>query len=326
MRVHRRQRALDLVIVAAVVALGAVALADALHDGTRGAPTTPTTSEGGAPKLAGVDAPGLIAVTLPGACELRAFDVRSGRMLELPGLETSCELLAPRFGTRIAYGVPGDGGATRRFRILDLRRPGTVSGEYVTVAPFAWSPDGSALAWCDGPRSGFERSFGQRPERLDHCPRAYDPSGATASVDERHRIVIRGRPLLKVRGSVWELAWGVDGSLAVLVDGGRIDRYVRGRLAGAASLRHSTLEQPLTLAPDNCAALAVGSGIVRLVDLGCFEGRTARIFDGVYADWSPDGEWIAVAEPDAVVFHRVVGDEASVRWNLAVGQLVWLGG
>ena len=317
-------------IVAAVVALGVVALADALHDGIRGAPTTSTTGEGLTPMFARVDALGLIAVTLPGSCELRAFDVRSGRMLELPRRETSCELLAPRFGTRMAYGVPGDGGATRRFRILDLRRPGTVSGEYVTVAPFAWSPDGSALAWCDGPRSGFERSFGRRPERLDHCPRAYDPSGATASVDERHRIVIRGRPLPKVRGPVGEFAWGVDGSLAVLVDGRRIDRYVRGRLAGAASLPHSTRELPLTiaadLAPDNCAALSVGYGIVRLVDLGCFEGRAARIFDGVYADWSPDGEWIAVAEPDAVVFHRVVGDETSVRWNLAVGQLVWLGG
>jgi hypothetical protein len=46
----------------------------------------------------------------------------------------------------------------------------------------------------------------------------------------------------------------------------------------------------------------------------------------VYADWSPDGEWIVVAEADAVVFHRVVGGEASVRWNVVAGQLAWLSG
>jgi hypothetical protein len=46
----------------------------------------------------------------------------------------------------------------------------------------------------------------------------------------------------------------------------------------------------------------------------------------VYADWSPDGKWIAVAEPDAVVFHQVVGGEASVRWNVVAGQLAWLSG
>jgi hypothetical protein len=32
-----------------------------------------------------------------------------------------------------------------------------------------------------------------------------------------------------------------------------------------------------------------------------------------------------VAEPDAVVFYRVVGSLVGVRWNVAVGQLAWLG-
>ena len=74
------------------------------------------------------------------------------------------------------------------------------------------------------------------------------------------------------------------------------------------------------------AALTVRGDVVRLIDLGCFQGQAPRTFQGVYADWSPDGEWIAVAGADAVVFHRVVGPEASVRWDVVAGQLAWLSG
>jgi len=177
----------------------------------------------------------------------------------------------------------------------------------------------------------IELSRGQRPKRLDQCPRAYDPSGATVSVNDRHQIVVGGRPLLRARGPVWHLAWGVDGSLAVLVEGGRLDRYEGGRLVGTASMTPPTPEHPLTiwppeLAPDNCAALSVGGDVVRLIDLGCFQGRAPRTFEGVYADWSPNGKWIAVAEPDGIVLHRVVGREASVRWDVVAGQLAWLSG
>jgi hypothetical protein len=113
------------------------------------------------------------------------------------------------------------------------------------------------------------------------------------------------------------------------VEGCRVDRYEGGRLVGAASVsvQRSTPYCPsLDLAPDNCAALSVAGDVVRLVDLGCFQGRAPQTFHGLYADWSPNGKWIAVAEPDAVVFHRVVGGEASVRWNVVAGQLAWLSG
>ena len=325
--------------MAAVVALGAVALADALRDGTtteeaRGgrAATAAATDEGeaSAPRLPGGAASGLLAFTAPGACELRAIDLRSGRMLDLPRLETSCVLDAPRVGSRVAYSTPSDlGFATRRFSILDLENPRASFGEYegyfpIAWVPIAWGPDGSTLAWCDSLRSGFELSRGQRPKRLDHCPRAYDPSGVTASVNDR-QIVIDGRPLLRADRHIWRFAWGVDGSLAVLVDG-RVDRYEAGRLVGAASVPPEPPPILADLAPDNCAVLSVGGGVVRLVDLGCFHGQAPRTFKGLYADWSPNGKWIVVAEPDAVVFHRVVGREASVRWNVVAGQLAWLSG
>ena len=350
--------------MAAVVALGAAALTDALRNRTTdeaqdgraatamttderetsattaeeaqdGQTPTATTDEDEAWRLPSAAASGLLAFTAPGGCELRAIDLRSGRMLDLPRLETSCGLYAPRVGSRVAYRTLDDlGGATMRFSVLDLENPRASFGEYVGLFPIAWGPDGSTLAWCDTYRSGFELAGGQRPKRLHHCPRAYDPHGVTASVNDRQEIVVGGRPLLRARRPVWELAWGVDGSLAVLVEGGRVDRYEGGRLVGAASVPTLTPDRTITflagvladLAPDNCAALSVSGDVVRLVDLGCFQGPAPRTFKGVYADWSPNGEWIAVAEPDAVVFHRVVGREASVRWNVVAGQLAWLSG
>jgi WD40-like Beta Propeller Repeat len=361
----RRRRARDLAIVVAVVALGAVALADALRDRTTtegaqddraataattdereasattaeaqdGQTPTSTTDEGEASvlRLPGGAASGLLAFTVPGGCELRAIDLHSGRMLHIPRLETNCELYAPRVGTRVAYSVHDDwGSAKRHFSILDLKHPRASFGEYLGDWNPAWSPDGSTLAWCDTFRSGFELSRGPRPKRLHQCPRAYDPSGAlaSASVNDRREIVVGGRPLLRARRPVWELAWGIDGSLAVLVEGCRVDRYEGGRLVGTASVPLFTSYCPLgdissALAPDNCAALSVSGDVVRLIDLGCFQGRAPQTFKGLYADWSPNGKWIAVAEPDAVVFHRVVGRETSVRWNVAGGQLAWLSG
>jgi hypothetical protein len=212
----------------------------------------------------------------------------------------------------------------RRFSVLDLAHPRASFGDYEGHW-IAWSPDGSTLAWCDTLQSGFELVGRQRPKRVDQCPSgpsAYDPSGALASVNDRQEIVVGGRPLLRARRPVWHFAWGVDGSLAVLVEGGRVDRYEGGRLVGTASVPIV----PADLAPDNCAALTVNGDVVRIIDLGCFQGQAPRTFRGVYADWSPDGKWIAVAEPDAVVFHQVVGGEASVRWNVVAGQLAWLSG
>ena len=358
----RRRRTRDLAIVVAVVALGAVALTDALRGRTTteeardgraatatttgereasataaeeapdGQTPTTTTDEGEAsvPRLPGGAASGLLVFNVPGGCELRAIDLRSGRMLHIPRMETNCELYAPRVGTRVAYSVQDDWGTSKRhFSILDLEHPRASFGDYLGDWSPAWSPDGSTLAWCDG-RSGFELSRGPPPKRLQRCPLAYDPSGALASVNDRQEIVVGGRPLLRARRPVWELTWGDDGSLAVLVEGCRVDRYEDGRLVDAASWPTFPPECPLeissALAPDNCAALSVSGDVVRLVDLGCFQGRARQTFMGLYADWSPNGKWIAVVEPDAVVFHRVVGREASVRWNVVAGQLAWLSG
>ena len=192
-------------------------------------------------------------------------------------------------------------------------------GLSIAWVPIAWGPDGSTLAWCDSLRSGFELSRSQRPKRLDHCPRAYDPSGVTAYVNDR-QIVIDGRPLLRADRHLWRFAWGVDGSLAVVVDGQstatRVDAWWARRACPAGDARPHDIA---TLRPATGRPLGRRrrrqAGRPRLLP-----GPGAADVQRLVADWSPDGKWIVVAEPDAVVFHRVVGREASVRWNVVAGD------
>jgi hypothetical protein len=160
---------------------------------------------------------------------------------------------------------------------------------------------------------------------------AYGPGGAEVAVKlgpqaapMRTARVRVGRAPPFTAGLPWDVAAGTDGSLALLVDGQRLDRYEDGQLVSSTYTPAGPVGNP-ALAPDNCAALSVVSGAVQLIDLGCFPGDAPRTFPGVYAAWSPDGEWIAVAESDAVAFHRVVGPETTVRWDMAVGQLAWIG-
>jgi hypothetical protein len=329
--------------LAAVIALGGAALADALRDGDTAevgadqtAATAATTDAPAATglRLPGMAAPGRIVFTDARSCELRAFDIQAGRFVDLPPVATTCELWAPRVGTHVAFALPDDlGDSIRHFSVRNLEDPQAAFGEYTAVAhaPVAWSSDGSKLVWCDTPDSGFELSFGRRPVRLNRCVRAYGPGGVRVAWKfglQGVKIVIGDAPPIAA-GFAWDIASGTDGSLAVVVEGRRVDRYEDGRLVGTTDVPASTPANPVgvpALAPDNCAALSLGPGVVELIDLGCFRGSAPRTFPGLYAAWSPDGDWIAVAQPNAVVFHRVVGPAATVRWDVAVSQLAWVGG
>jgi hypothetical protein len=353
------RRARDLAIVAAVVTLAGVALADTVRNGTaserapqpRGeAASTSVAEPGGRLVLPALRVSGRIALTEAVGCALRVVDTVAGRESSVPRLATSCELWAPRVGARLAYGVRGPSGAATRFRVVDLANPRATSGEHaMTFGPMAWGPDGRRLAWCDSATSGFELALGNRPARLDHCPRAYDPSGRTAYALDRD-VFVGGRRLLTAGGHVDQLAFGRDGSLALVVNGQRIERYVGDRLVRATTLPRAARGRRLSFAPDNCAVLVTQTAVIRLIDLGCFRGRSGfttlsidnctnrprdvtlrcarypapRTFEGGDAAWSPDGEWIAVAEADAVVFHRVVGRYAAVRWPVAAARVAWL--
>ena len=182
----RRRRAQDLAIVAAVVALGAVALTDALRDGTTEeardgrAATAATTDEvrrrrrrprrhrpvkhrpprtdedeasvpdcRAGPRRVSSPSPPPAAASFGPSTSARAECLKSPAGDELRALR-------PRVGTRVAYSVHDDWGSSKRhFSILDLEHPRASFGDYLgDWDPTAWSPDGSTLAWCGGRSPG----------------------------------------------------------------------------------------------------------------------------------------------------------------------------
>ena len=178
----RRRRARDLAIVAAVVALGGAALVDALRDRTAEeardgrAAAAATTDEREASATTAEEAqagqipprrrmrssrrcPGCRAGPRrvsspsppPAAASFAPSTSARAECFNIPRLETNCALYAPRVGTRVAYSVHDDWGSSKRhFSILDLEHPRASFGDYLGESDPAWSPDGSALAWCDG--------------------------------------------------------------------------------------------------------------------------------------------------------------------------------
>ncbi len=187
---------------------------------------------------------------------------------------------------------------------------------------------------------GFVTRFGERPEEIDVCPLAIDAGGAPITGDDLLDIV---------GGGVSDVHVGEDLSLGLVVEGGRLERWTpSGRQASAAFPVGST-SGPVAWEPGNCAALVRMGVRLRIVDLGCLPpgftnvapdnrlgaGRTVeddcarfpspRSFLGSAAAWSPNGEWIAVAEPGAITFHRIVGRYETITWEADARALAWLG-
>lgn len=352
----------DLLIVGAIVLLGGFAAADALLNGGGSRPAetvsdAPTaTGETTSPeprrreRFPRTRAPGSLVFLDGPDCRLRQAVASSGDELPLPPIESACELWAPGRGVRIAYRVGPVVGESVPFRFLDLNHPrDDLGGFRALFGRMAWSDDGRRAAWCESVERGFDYDIGRSLARVRGCPRAYSAQNDPLTVD-RNRVLSPGAPVLEATGTVSEVHRAADGSLTVLVDGDRVERYVRGRRVGTRVFRSSLRSARISFSEDGCALLAARAGVVALVDLGCFRGRDAvttvspdncvnratatksecarypapRVFEGAAAAWSPDGNWIAVAEPRAVAFHRVVGRYAVVRWPAEPRALAWL--
>ncbi|MBD0290563.1 MAG: PD40 domain-containing protein [Thermoleophilia bacterium] len=347
----------NLLIVGAVVALAGFALADALL-GTRPsssprAPTAAATTGARATqarlqRFPATRAPGSVVFVDGAGCRLRQVVASSGSELPLPPVETACRIWAPRRGVRIAYRLPGIVGEAVAFQFLDLNHPRQrLGGWRALYGSIAWSPDGQRAAWCAGPTFGFDHELGGRLTEVEGCPREYGRDG-TVLVVSGSRILGGHRLLVETGGRIGALHRGSDGSLAALVDD-RIEVFRGSRLVRERRLRPGA-GSPLVFSPDNCAVLAFRDGTAALLDLGCFRGRDAvvtvspdncvdrssavtslcarypvpRAFAGHAGAWSPDGRWIALAEGDAIAFHRVVGRYAAVRWRVSAADLAWL--
>ena len=327
-------KARDLAIVAAVVLLGGFALADALRSSGEdlSAPSTQSVPDGRDGPEPQADAPqgwpagrlrGTLVFTDAEDCRVRVIGLGGGRERPAGNLVGSCRLWAAPIGQRIAYdtgGVRDSSGDS--FAVVDLRRAGVELAsiqEFTPGGDVLWSPDAQRLAWCDFFGKGLELDIGdERPRTLEKCPVAYTPDGDLVFVADR-KLVSKRRTLLTERLGITQAYWGTDGSLLVVLAGGIVRRYDDNRLTDAVDLRTDAM---LTPSPDNCAVSFFDAGRIRVEDVGCFRAP-ARAFIGLDSAWSPDGVWLAIADPDQIEFHRVLGGEETIVWPARASELHW---
>jgi hypothetical protein len=331
----------DLAVVAAVVLVGGFALADALRGSGEdsSAPPTESVPDGRDEPEPQEDAPpswpagrlrGNLVFTNTEDCRVRVIGLGGGRERPAGNLVGFCRLWAAPIGQRIAYdtgGVresPGDS-----FAVVDLRRAGV---ELASIVNFAgdvlWSPDAQRLAWCDPDMNGFELDIGaEQPRALESCPVGYDPDGNLAFVRGR-RLVAAGETIVAQDAPIAQAHWGVDGSLLVVLTDGVVRRFGRDGSTQAVSLGSDDSTDGsvgrVDPSPDNCGLLVQAPGRSELVDIGCFTGSEFS-FIAFDAAWSPDGDWIALAATDQIVFQQVVGGDETIVWPAHARELYWRG-
>jgi hypothetical protein len=331
----------DFIIVGAVVLVAGFAAADALRGrpGGEEAPGPETTAvQTGPTRLPGPqpqpDAPeGWPAGTLEGSlvftdaedCRVRVIGLAGGRERPLASFSGNCDLWAPSLSDRIAYGLgPTSADGFAPFKIADLSRPQADFGGYRALfGVVLWSDDGQRVAWCGRRRTGFDLEVGGAARRLPTCPVAYtlDPKIAYAV---GNKLLVEDHELLQADGGITYAHFGADGSVAIVVDGRRLERYdIRGRLTATADIPEG--KTPI-LSPRNCAALFrpfEDVGRIRFVELGCYRGRELHDLFGSDAAWSPDGAWVAVAAPEGISFHPVAVPSPPIVWPAVAARLSW---
>jgi WD40-like Beta Propeller Repeat len=324
----------DLAIVAAVVLLGGFALADTLR--SRGeepsAQTTQIDRNGPEPQPeAPEDWPagrirGTLVFTDAEQCRVRVIGLGGGRERPTGELVGVCDLWAAPIGQRIAYGTGGvRGGAAQSFAVVDLRRASVDLGTFQNLGgDVLWSPDAQRLAWCTENGVGQEFEVGsERPRSSPRCPIAYTPDGRLAFAIGG-RLVVDGRTVVRERYPIVYAHWGTDESLLVVLAGGFVRRYAGGgSLVGVYEIRLFT-DLGVIPSPDNCAVLYSEPGRIHVADVGC-AGLQARSFIGFAAAWSPDGQWVAVADPVQIEFHNLLTEDEILVWPARARDLYWRG-
>lgn len=332
----------DLLILLAVVLVGGFAVADALRSedgGERVAePRTTTNSTtattGGAapdedlgqarfPSVNG--AGGALVITETGSCAVREFDLPTGLEFRNVVARSTCQLWAAPVTAKIAVGIGEPSGDAVPFRFIDLSRPGRNLGTSEAAFGFlVWSGDGQRAAWCNRRRTGIDLELGRGRRLLPECPAAFTPEHEVAFATGPD-LVVDGRTVLTASGAITSVHYATDdsGSVAVMVEGRRIERYVDGRLTDTFDLPERLHGRLPILSPDNCAALLrTGDEEVSLVTLGC-SPLAVQNYRGTTGAWAPDGEWIVIGGPTELVFQRPDLGAELVRWPVGAAQIVW---
>ena len=331
----------DLLILAAVLLVGGFALADALRsDETRIEARPPTTNPdeqatttapededdelGRALFPAVTGAPGSVVLTQAGSCAVREFDLPTG--IELPNVveRSTCQLWAALVTFKVAVGIAEPVGDAVPFRFIDLGRRGRDLGSSeAAFGVLIWSDDGSRAAWCNGRLEGIDLELGGGRRRLDGCPAAYTPGGEIVYA-RGDRLYVEDRPDLQASGGITLVHYGNDLSVAVVVEGRRIERYLDGELTDALDLPERFEGRSPELSPDNCSAAFRSGDRIRILDVGCSSlGPQGSLFPGHAASWSPDGGWIAIGGATELTFHNLAGARDSVTWPVGAVEVVW---
>lgn len=326
----------------AVVLIGGFAAADALRGrangtekttpGTIAVQTSPSRVPGPKPQA---EAPanwplgalaGSLIFTDAGDCRVRVIGLAGGRERPLARFAGNCDLWAPPIGDRIAYGLgPSSADGFAPFRLANLDRPNAELGGYRALfGVVLWSPDGQRVAWCGRRRTGFDLEVGGPARRLPACPVAYT-SDSRIAYAVGDALLVEDERVLRADGGITSAVFLADGSIVIGLDGRRLEVY------GPDGVRRAMIELPEAVqgrtpivSPDGCAAMFRREppfGGIRLVDLGCFRGTAPRF--GRDAAWSPDGRWIALAGPEAIVFWDVVRGGVVATWPAQAAHLAW---
>ncbi|MEO8291083.1 MAG: hypothetical protein ABI649_08845 [Gaiellaceae bacterium] len=332
---------LTLAVIGAVVLIAVFAAADALRGKPAERRTTPTASttpiQTGPTRLPGpqpqAEAPagwpqGVLRGTLTFAdaatCRLRVIGLAGGRERPVARFRSDCEIWAPPVGARLAYGLgPPSGDGFTPFRLADLQNPNRELGGYRALfGVVLWSMDGQHVAWCGRRRTGFDLAIGGPSRRLPRCPVAYTRDNEIAYAVE-NRLLVGERAVFTARGGITYARFGLDGSLVIIVDGKRLERWDGSALVTSVNLSPRLQGLAPSLSHDNCGALFEPRGEVELLDLGCRPGFAPRTFIGRSGAWSPDGRWVAVSSDVEIQFHRVVGPRLQIAWPAAAADMVW---
>jgi len=256
---------------------------------------------------------------------VREVDLPTG--FEHPNVvrSSSCELWVAPITQKIAVGIDETTRDAVPFRFVDLGRTRRNLGVSTALFGFLiWSQDGQRAAWCNSRRVGVDLELGASKRRLRECPAAYTPDGLIAYAVE-NRLLVEERVLLRARGGITNVHFGVDGSVGIVVNGRRIERYLRdGRLHLRRRLPRALEGRLPSFTPNNCAALFELEREIRLLDVGCSSYDDAA-FPGSQAAWSPDTNWIAVAERRTIAFHYLPERREVIRWQVAAAELAWRG-
>jgi len=265
---------------------------------------------------------GVIVIAETGSCAVREFDLPTG--LELPNVvaRSTCQIWAAPVTGKMAVGVGEPVGDAVPFRFIDTNRPGRDLGASEALfGILLWSDDGQRAAWCTRRRVGIDLELGAGRRRLPDCPAAYIANEVAFTV--RNELLVEDGTVLTASGWITSVHFGRDGSIGVVVEGRRIERYVDARLTHALDLLERFQGRLPELSPDNCSALFRARDNMQLLDVGCSPSQDGILFAGATAAWSPDGRWIAVGGPTELTFVNLLEGGESVTWPVGAAQIAW---